>query len=238
MRRRFDLILMDGSMPVLDGFDATRTIRQREAIAGSPRTPIIALTAHVFAEAAEAAAAAGMDGTLLKPFTLKQLAALLQAHVAAHRDTAEPVDRGGTATPRNPSNRNRSDHLLDLEVLGGLLALGDGAFLGRILGLYREQGPLALSPALCRRRRGPAAIARAAHSLKSMSANIGARVLVARLRAIEEAARNSVCAEPETVCDALDNLLGATIRGLEQRTRTHDAAGSADPPRQGQAASA
>ncbi|WP_457108263.1 ATP-binding protein [Methylobacterium sp. P5_C11] len=237
----FDLILMDGSMPVLDGFTAARTIREREVATGR-RTPIVALTAHVLGEAAEAAAAAGMDGTLLKPFTLRQLADLLQAHAPALRDAAaSPAAAAGSdmAPVIAPVAASTADDLLDAEVLDGLLALGDGAFLGRILGLYREQGPVALDAlrsALA--ALDQPAIARAAHSLKSMSANVGARALVARLRAIEEAARNAVCTEPETVCDALDNLLGATIRGLEQRTRTHDGAGSADSPWQGGAASA
>ncbi|WP_419511940.1 Hpt domain-containing protein [Methylobacterium fujisawaense] len=68
------------------------------------------------------------------------------------------------------------------------------------------------------------AIARAAHSLKSMSANVGARGLVARLRVIEEDARNAACAERADACDALDSLLVATIRGLEERTRSRAAA--------------
>ena len=68
------------------------------------------------------------------------------------------------------------------------------------------------------------AIARAAHSLKSMSANVGARALVARLRVIEEAARSAACAERADACDALDRLFTATIRGLEERTRPRAAA--------------
>ncbi|WP_419539075.1 Hpt domain-containing protein [Methylobacterium radiotolerans] len=68
------------------------------------------------------------------------------------------------------------------------------------------------------------AIARAAHSLGSMSANVGARALVARLRVIEAAARDAACTERADACDALDSLLAATIRGLEGRTRSRAAA--------------
>ena len=70
----YDLVLMDGSMPELDGFEATRRIRAREAETGAPRTPVIALTAHVVGSAAEAWKDADMDGILHKPFTLKSLA--------------------------------------------------------------------------------------------------------------------------------------------------------------------
>ncbi|MFB0491671.1 signal transduction histidine kinase/CheY-like chemotaxis protein/HPt (histidine-containing phosphotransfer) domain-containing protein [Methylobacterium sp. OAE515] len=222
--RPFDLILMDGSMPVLDGFAAARAIRRREASAGGRRTPIIALTAHVLAEAAEAAAAAGMDGTLAKPFTLRQLAELLQAHAPELRDGAPDA-----ITPAQPEGLSAAvpapDDLLDAEVLDGLLGLGDGAFLDRILDLYRAQAPQALSAlrAALTASDQPA-IARAAHSLKSMSANIGARALVEPLRAIELAARDSACAEAPSTCDALERLLDATVAGLDRRTRGHRAA--------------
>ncbi|WP_426315438.1 ATP-binding protein [Methylobacterium fujisawaense] len=226
--QRFDLILMDGSMPVLDGFAAARTIRQREA-ATDRRTPIVALTAHVLGEAAEAAEAAGMNGTLLKPFTLRQLADLLQAHVPSLRDAAREAAVGSEearaalptgASPGASPEASPDGDLLDAEVLDGLLGLGDGAFLDRVLDLYRAQGPVALATLRSALAvSDQPAIARAAHSLKSMSANIGARALVARLRAIEDAARNAACAEPQEACDGLETLLAATIRDLEGRTR-------------------
>ncbi|MBA9063688.1 two-component system sensor histidine kinase BarA [Methylobacterium fujisawaense] len=226
--QRFDLILMDGSMPILDGFTAARTIRQREA-ATDRRTPIVALTAHVLGEAAEAAEAAGMNGTLLKPFTLRQLADLLQAHVPSLRDAAREAAVGSEearaalptgASPGAAPEASPDSDLLDAEVLDGLLGLGDGAFLDRVLDLYRAQGPVALATLRSALAvSDQPAIARAAHSLKSMSANIGARALVARLRAIEDSARNAACAEPQEACDGLETLLAATIRDLEGRTR-------------------
>jgi signal transduction histidine kinase/CheY-like chemotaxis protein/HPt (histidine-containing phosphotransfer) domain-containing protein len=229
--QRFDLILMDGSMPVLDGFAAARAIRQREAATGR-RTPIVALTAHVLGEAAEAAAAAGMDGTLLKPFTLRQLADLLEVHAPTFRDApAMPAgpslapQRASAAPAERPAARAAPEDLLDDEVLDGLLGLGDGAFLDRVLDLYRAQAPEALAAlrsALA--DSDQPAIAKAAHSLKSMSANIGARALVAPLRSLELAARDAACADPPSACDALESLLAATILGLDRRTQAQRAA--------------
>jgi signal transduction histidine kinase len=80
-RSTVDLVLMDCQMPVLDGYEATRRIREREANLGLPRVPILALTADAFAEDAQRATAAGMDGHLTKPYTHAQLRELLEAWV-------------------------------------------------------------------------------------------------------------------------------------------------------------
>jgi two-component system, sensor histidine kinase len=70
---RFDLVLMDCQMPVMDGFQATRAIRAREHGLLAPHTPIIAITANALSGDAERCLEAGMDGYLAKPYTLKAL---------------------------------------------------------------------------------------------------------------------------------------------------------------------
>lgn len=69
----FDLVLMDMQMPVLDGLAATREIRLHEATMGLSRTPVIMLTANALAEHVAAAADAGADLHLAKPFNAAQL---------------------------------------------------------------------------------------------------------------------------------------------------------------------
>jgi two-component system, sensor histidine kinase len=71
------LVLMDCQMPGIDGYDATRFAREREARLGLPRVPIVAVTANAFDEDVARALAAGMDGHLAKPFTRNQLRELL-----------------------------------------------------------------------------------------------------------------------------------------------------------------
>ncbi|MCD6059820.1 MAG: signal transduction histidine kinase [Moraxellaceae bacterium] len=73
-RTRYDLILLDFSMPVMDGLEACRAIRAQEAAAGQPATPVIALTASAYARDREACLAAGMDDFLSKPVHLRELA--------------------------------------------------------------------------------------------------------------------------------------------------------------------
>jgi len=73
----FDVILMDVQMPGLDGLSATRAIRAREAEQGCPPIPVIALTAHAFAEDQARCRAAGMDAYLCKPLDAAQLRGVL-----------------------------------------------------------------------------------------------------------------------------------------------------------------
>jgi len=76
--RRYDLILMDCEMPVLDGYEATRKIRQYETDNSHPPTLIYALSAHVLSEHIEKCHEAGMDDYMSKPFSLNQLEAVLR----------------------------------------------------------------------------------------------------------------------------------------------------------------
>ena len=76
-RPPFDLILMDLKMPGLDGLEATRCLRQREAAARAARTPIVALTANGLAEERRSCEAAGFDAFLVKPFDFDDLAATI-----------------------------------------------------------------------------------------------------------------------------------------------------------------
>ena len=77
-----DLILMDVQMPVLTGLEATRKIRELEAVSGKrTRVPIIALTAGAVTSEREACLASGMDDYLSKPFVKEDLAAALRRHL-------------------------------------------------------------------------------------------------------------------------------------------------------------
>jgi PAS domain S-box-containing protein len=70
----YDAILMDVQMPELDGIEATRRIRSREAEQAGRRTPILALTANTLVEDRDACLEAGMDGYLIKPLDRERLA--------------------------------------------------------------------------------------------------------------------------------------------------------------------
>ncbi|HWE45001.1 MAG TPA: response regulator [Caulobacteraceae bacterium] len=73
----FDVVLMDMQMPVMDGLDAARFIRSREARGEAPRAFIVFLTANTLPEHAEMAMAAGGDAHVAKPINTGQLMALI-----------------------------------------------------------------------------------------------------------------------------------------------------------------
>ncbi|GJE00053.1 ATP-binding protein [Methylobacterium isbiliense] len=206
-----DLILMDGSMPVLDGFDAARAIRAREAETGARRVPIVALTAHVIGEGAEAWRAAGMDGVLAKPFTLADLARTLAG-------VLEPGSAPAAAPADTPVDAPAA--LLDAGTLASLdeMAQASGtAFIERLLRLFCEHAPQSLE-SLIAAEDAPAA-ARAAHGLKSMSLNVGASALAGALAAIERTARTEDAMPDAAALDPLRGLLAQTIAALDLHFR-------------------
>jgi len=95
----YDVIVMDLFMPELDGREATRRIREAEARAGTPRTPILALTASAQEEDERAARAAGVDAFLTKPVDFADLAATIEELRLAPR----MVERRGGAAIQAPS---------------------------------------------------------------------------------------------------------------------------------------
>jgi PAS domain S-box-containing protein len=97
--RTFDLILMDCQMPVLDGYEATRRIRAREAASGGGRTPIVALTAHALAGERERCLAAGMDDYVPKPIRPARIAEVLEHFLGIRPESAKAPDREGGSGP-------------------------------------------------------------------------------------------------------------------------------------------
>jgi two-component system sensor histidine kinase/response regulator len=88
---RFHLILMDCQMPMMDGFQASRAIRDREG--GARRIPIIALTADVMQDAEANCRLAGMDDYLTKPLNRTRLAATLERYLGPAQSADAPPPR-------------------------------------------------------------------------------------------------------------------------------------------------
>lgn len=202
---RFDLVLMDGSMPRLDGFQASARIRRMEDETSRPRTLIYALTAHVVGAAADAWRGAGMDGVVHKPFTLSDLAAILEQRwpdrrVAPFRAEASPPPAAQT------------DGLFDASTRAELTTMGN-AFVERVQTLYRDNAPLRLDELDAAGSAGDLdAAGRAAHALKSMSLSLGAKTVADLASRIEHDARAGNVDAADL--SALRAALGATLAAM------------------------
>ena len=210
----FDLVLMDGSMPVLDGFEATAVIRKEEIEEGRVRTPIIALTAHVVGSAANAWRDAGMDGVIHKPFTVNDLAKALAMH-CGHL-ACEPLDTTSPAT--GPLSRDEADDsLFDPTIRAELAAMarnGRPDFVAKVEALYAANAPQRLAELRESLSGGDLdACARAAHALKSMSLSLGAAAVAKEASDIENAARSGEAGgiNPAAISDLLDRTLAAAM---------------------------
>ena len=215
--QRFDLVLMDCSMPVMDGFAATRAIREFERATGGTALPVIALTAHVLGGAADAWRDAGMSGYLTKPFTLKSLRLCLEQALhgreGAGSSPAAEASNGDGARGGLPGWP-----LLDPEVLTSIASMqrpGDD-LVARIVKLYDVHSPKALARVLEARLGGaPQQLADAAHALRSMSRNVGAVRVAELCGMVEEAARRGDPALPEETFEDIALSLSRTSEALE-----------------------
>ena len=135
----FDVILMDCQMPVLDGYDTTRCIRQEYG----DRPPIIAMTAHALDGEREKCLAAGMDDYITKPVKRERLAQILaswlpEASLDSPTDCENPSS--GSASPSENSLKMASGGnppLVDMEQLM-LITGGDSEFQQELLETFSE----------------------------------------------------------------------------------------------------
>ncbi|MEW1808469.1 response regulator [Pseudarthrobacter sp. NPDC080039] len=184
-------VLMDCHMPVMDGFEATRTIRRRDR--NSRHLPIIAMTAGALAEDRDKCLAAGMDAYLTKPVDLTRLAELLTTWAPS------------TVPPKG-------EHALDpgrLEILRNLGGGNAQGLLPEAAAAFRE----GIKPSVDSLRQAildqdADALTQAAHKLKGAAANIGATGAAAICDQLEREGRN---AEPHAAV-----LLARLVTELER----------------------
>jgi signal transduction histidine kinase/CheY-like chemotaxis protein/HPt (histidine-containing phosphotransfer) domain-containing protein len=210
----YDLVLMDCQMPVMDGFEATRLIRQHES-GRETHVPILAMTANALAGDRERCLEAGMDDYVTKPIQPREFVSWLEGwlfrSIAGGRQPAPPLER--EVVEIDPD-------AIDGEVLACLLEDDDPA--GRelaheLIGHYLDHAPetfMALTEAA-----GEGdweRTATVAHGLVSSCGTVGAVRFAALLRKVESAVRTGT---PEKVSELVGSAEGelassmAVLRG-------------------------
>ncbi len=193
-RHSYDLVLMDCQMPELDGFETTRTIRQQETENNSPRRlPIIALTANAVTGDRERCLQAGMDNYVTKPINpsllIQAIEELLSQVAPALTAASTPIPVVEAATTAKSCETSKLLPILDLKPLRER-CMNDDSFLKRVLEKALVRIPVDVLNVLSAAEEvNFVDLARGAHALAGMSANLEAQQLLAAARGLEDLAR-------------------------------------------------
>jgi CheY-like chemotaxis protein/HPt (histidine-containing phosphotransfer) domain-containing protein len=164
-QNRYDAILMDVQMPIMDGHEATRQIRRLEQTTGA-HLPIIAMTAHAMKGDREKCLEAGMDDYIAKPLHKQEL---LQA---IHEQTArKPLPLAKPAAP----GFTPLDLHDELDIAGAIRQMGgDEELFGELCRLFLQESPALIGSVRTALAQGDStAVYQAAHKLKGSLSTIG-----------------------------------------------------------------
>jgi CheY-like chemotaxis protein/HPt (histidine-containing phosphotransfer) domain-containing protein len=228
-KKTYDLILMDCQMPNIDGFEATRIIRERERKSSNngsaPHIPVIALTANAMAGARDECLAAGMDGYLAKPFSITELHDILKTWLPnATKDEIEVKESHQEESPLLDSSKAQpaaeEDNPIDKSALDSIKAVqqpGKPDLVEKVINLYLND-----AQSLCHTiheavgKGDPQALSKAAHSLKSSSANVGAVKLAGLCKELEILGRGNTIGNAEVIVNQMDAEYKRVIASLSQ----------------------
>jgi PAS domain S-box-containing protein len=224
-RASYDVVLMDCHLPKLDGYEATRRIRELEA-AGSVRGNagrrlcIIALTAGVTTRDLEHVFASGMDRRVVKPVEPARLLAAINAELESASVT---MNRGPAPCSRDAGQPSASAPISLRRALARLQS--DRGLLRRIVRQFIEEAPLAESrlQAAVRSRNAPAT-AYETHRLRGQAASLDATPLMAAIDSVAAAAARQAWLNADTglmamaveVETLIDELRAYAVAGLDE----------------------
>jgi signal transduction histidine kinase/DNA-binding response OmpR family regulator len=205
--KRYDVVLMDCQMPNMDGFEATRRIREREECQDISRAPIVALTANALQGDREKCLAAGMDDYLTKPFSKESMVDILCRAVGKEPVEQMPAAPAELAESESPQSEIEEEPL-DEATLKTLEDITDSALVEEVIESFVETSPTLVAQVSAGLAESDAdQVQHAAHSLKSSSQYIGALPL------------SRLCLDLETLARQHD--LGGTAGLARKLEREH-----------------
>ena len=224
----YALVLMDCQMPVVDGFEATKLLRQREATAQESAAPdsykthhipIVALTANAMRGDRERCLAAGMDDYLTKPVRKDDLKGVLERWIPL------PVHPQVTSS----SDAERRENGTDTEALSVIFDVaatlrnigGDRALLEDLVELFLERYETMLErirTALA--SKDQTAVEQAAHALKGTANNLSASEVVLSAGQLEALGRLGTLVEGPMIYTQLEKAVLRLVQVLEKRSRS------------------
>ncbi|MAT61589.1 MAG: hypothetical protein CMH41_08115 [Micrococcales bacterium] len=227
---RFDAVLMDVSMPQLDGHDATRLIRNMSKSESDPQIPIIGLSAATLEEDRAVCLAVGMDDYLTKPVSIAALRSVLK-NVAPQHGSGVPKQRSGVRATKptvDPEALLAKDAereawpVLDSNRLTSLTEeIGDGNVVAESINIFLEElEPRLISIDAARNDSDHTTIARALHTLVSPSAMLGAEELASACRDMEQHCRELTDQEISSAVDRIRSIAVRTDEAMRKYLST------------------
>jgi two-component system sensor histidine kinase/response regulator len=213
----YDLIFMDWMMPTMDGFEATRRIRDRERGSGF-RVPIVAMTARALEGDREKCLEPGMDDYLTKPVKFEELDGVLERWLAPRPNAPVPPPLPPTPPPaEGPVEVDRSS----IESLAALQSEGEPDIVKELVDIFeREAGPRFERLRAAAAAADPGELMREAHGLKGTAASIGAKRLAGLAKDLEDRGRTGQTAGATERVAALREAYGAAAAILKVRAAT------------------
>ena len=200
-RLPYDVVLMDCQMPEMDGFQATRELRRREAArGGARRLPVIAMTANALDGDRERCLEAGMDDYLAKPVDIEALSGAIARFLPVASAVPPPPD--ATAVDPGAVSRMRRE-------------IGDDAVVDDILRLFTAEAPAQCAEIAAAHAQGDAErLRRLVHRLRGSSQIIGAVRMAERCAQIERLASEHDLQRASAPVGELAALVAAAVQAL------------------------
>jgi hypothetical protein len=223
--RRFDIILMDLHMPVLDGVAATRAIRALPDPAVAT-VPIVALTADAFPETLERCLVAGMNDFLTKPVSPQKLGTSLRRLFGAGVAVGIAPDAPAAAPPPGPED---SMPLIDEGAVTQALQGMTRDRLAALIDEFLAQGPQTVQHLRAAMRDAqPLELRVHAHAAKGAALNLGLSALAATAEALHQGAAHLPAHEIARLVQRYEGLLNATRAATAASGLSRPAGSSAD----------
>jgi hypothetical protein len=208
-QRRYDVVLMDLHMPVLDGVQATRAIRALPDTALAT-VPIVALTADAFAETRERCLLAGMNDFLSKPVSPQKLAATLRRLFGTGAPAAVPE-----ALPPRQVSWGHGQALVDESAIAMALQAMPREKLAALVQIFLDQAPDTVQRLRAAVRDAqPLELRTNAHAAKGAALNLGMAGLAATAEALHEGAAHLPAHEVARLVQRYEDQLAATREAM------------------------
>jgi two-component system, sensor histidine kinase RpfC len=215
-KNRFDLVLMDVNMPVMNGVEAAKLYRF--ASIGRPHVPIVALTADATTDAWARCKEAGMDGYVTKPIEPARLVDVIDSVLGRPEAIQAQNEENPAASKADRLAASGIEDLIDQTALAGLESLGGHAFVSDLVSQFSKDAAALLSSLRAAvEEENVQRFRDAAHALRGSAANLGAAKVFESCMALRAITPSQLALDGEEKVTRLVSDVGQAIEALKTR---------------------